>query len=191
MRYFGPAEIGRLLADGPPPDGDLLEDISAHLTGLPTMGSVATALYLNLLLYLQDCILVKVDRASMATSLEVRSPFLDRDVVDFVVPLPLRLKLHRGRGKVLLKALAGRYLPSDIVHRKKQGFTVPVGEWFRGPLRPLLRDVLEPARLARQGLFNPAAVGSLVAEHEGGWRNRWKELWALLVFQLWWERYAA
>jgi asparagine synthase (glutamine-hydrolysing) len=153
------------------------------------MDSVATALHVNLRLYLQDCILVKVDRASMATSLEVRSPFLDRDVVDFVVPLPLHLKLRRGQGKVLLKALAERYLPADIVHRKKQGFTVPVGEWFRAPLRPLLRDALAPARLRRQGQFDPGAVEALIAEHEAGRRNRWKELWALLVFQLWWERY--
>jgi len=88
-----------------------------------------------------------------------------------------------------LKALAERYLPRSIVHRKKQGFTVPVGEWFRGPLRPLLRDALAAARLARQGLFDGAAVAALIAEHEAGRRNRWKELWALLVFQLWWERY--
>ncbi|HEY7676293.1 MAG TPA: asparagine synthase C-terminal domain-containing protein, partial [Candidatus Methylomirabilis sp.] len=191
MRYFAPGEIGRMLGGTPPAGWDLYGDIAAHLAGLPPMGSVATALHLNLGLYLQDCILVKVDRASMATSLEVRSPFLDRDVVDFVVPLPLHLKLRGGRGKVLLKALADRYLPPAIVQRKKQGFTVPVGEWFRGPLRPLLRDALAPPRLARQGLFDAAAVEALMAEHETGRRNRWKELWALLVFQLWWERYGA
>ncbi len=189
MRYFAPAEVGRVLGEPDPAAAELYADIADHLAGLPPMDSVATALHLNLKLYLQDCILVKVDRASMATSLEVRSPFLDRDVVDFVVPLPLRLKLRRGRSKVLLKALAGRYLPPAIVHRKKQGFTVPVGEWFRGRLRPLLRDALGPARLARQGLFDACAVEALIAEHEAGRRNRWKELWALLVFQLWWERY--
>ncbi len=191
MRYFPPAEIGRVLAEGFPAADPPYGDIAAHLAGLPPLGSVETALHLNLRLYLQDCILVKVDRASMATSLEVRSPFLDRDVVDFMVPLPLRLKLCRGRSKVLLKALAERYLPADIVHRKKQGFTVPVAEWFRGPLCPLLRDALKPARLSRQGLFNARAVEALIAEHESGRRNRWKELWALLIFQLWWERYGA
>ncbi len=189
MRYFSPVEVGRTLGEPAPAPQELYADIVDHLDGLPRMDSVATALHLNVKLYLQDCILVKVDRASMAPSLEVRSPFLDRDVVDFVVPLPLRFKLRWGRGKVLLKALAERYLPPAIVHRKKQGFTVPVGEWFRGPLRPLLRDALGPARLARQGLFDGAAVGGLIAEHETGRRNRWKELWALLVFQLWWERY--
>ena len=191
MRYFAPAEVGRVMGEPASAAGELYADIADHLAGLPPMDSVATALYLNLQLYLPDCILVKVDRASMAPSLEVRSPFLDRDVVDFVVPLPLRLKLRRGRGKVLLKALAERYLPPAIVHRKKQGFTVPVGEWFRGPLRPLLRDALGPARLARQGLFDGRAVEALIAEHEAGRRNRWKELWALLVFQLWWDRYGA
>ncbi len=189
MRYFSPAEIGRVLGEPLPAEGDLYTDIAGHLSGLPPTDSVATALHLNLKLYMQDCILVKVDRASMATSLEVRSPFLDRDVVDFVVPLPLRLKLRRGGGKVLLRALAERYLPGSIVHRRKQGFTVPVGEWFRGPLRPLLQDALAPARLERQGVFNPTPVAELIAEHEAGRRNRWKELWALLVFQLWWERY--
>ena len=189
MRYFAPAEIDCVLAEGAPVRDALYSDIAAHLASLPPLGSVATALHLNLRLYLQDCILVKVDRASMATSLEVRSPFLDRDVVDFIVPLPLRFKLCRGRSKVLLKTLAQRYLPASIVHRKKQGFTVPVGEWFRGPLRALLWDALEPSRLSRQGLFDAPAVGALVAEHESGRRNRWKELWALLVFQLWWERY--
>ncbi len=189
MRYFALAEIGRVLGEAPPPAAELYADIAEHLAALPPLDSVSTALHLNLKLYLQDCILVKVDRASMATSLEVRSPFLDRDVVDFVVPLPLHLKLRRGRSKVLLKALAERYLPPAIVHRKKQGFTVPVGRWFRGPLRPLLLDVLAPARLARQGLFDAAAIRVLLAEHEAGWRNHWKELWALLVFQLWWDRY--
>ncbi len=191
MRYFSPAEVAGVLGEGPRADGNLYGDIADHLAGLPLLDSMATALHLNLKLYLQDCILVKVDRASMATSLEVRSPFLDRDLVDFVVPLPLAMKLRRGRSKVLLKALAGRYLPADIVHRKKQGFTVPVGEWFRGPLRPLLQDALAPPRLARQGLFDAGAVGLLMAEHAAGRRNRWKELWALLVFQLWWERYGA
>jgi asparagine synthase (glutamine-hydrolysing) len=189
MRYFAPAEICRVLREAPPAADALYGDIASCLAGFSAMDSVATALHVNLRLYLQDCILVKVDRASMATSLEVRSPFLDRDVVDFVVPLPLHLKLRRGQGKVLLKALAERYLPADIVHRKKQGFTVPVGEWFRAPLRPLLRDALAPARLRRQGQFDPGAVEALIAEHEAGRRNRWKELWALLVFQLWWERY--
>ena len=190
MRYFAPPEIDRILGGAPRPRGEAYQDIAAHLAGLPPLGSVATALHLNLKLYLQDCILVKVDRASMATSLEVRSPFLDRDVVDFVVPLPLRMKLRGGQGKVLLKALAARYLPAAIVHRRKQGFTVPVGEWLRGPLRPLLGDALAPARLTRQGLFDGRAVEALIAEHERGRRNRWKELWALLVFQLWWDRYA-
>ena len=191
MRYFSPAGIAGLLGERPSAEGDLYGDIADHLAGYPSMDSVATALHLNLNLYLQDCILVKVDRASMATSLEVRSPFLDRDVVDYVVPLPLHLKLRRGHSKVLLKALAGRYLPAGIVYRRKQGFTVPVGEWFRGPLRPLLRDALAPSRVARQGLFDAAAVETLMAEHEAGRRNRWKELWALLVFQLWWDRYGA
>ena len=189
MRHFAPSEIDWILGEASPSPAALCADIAEHLAAVPTVDSVGAALHLDLKLYLQDSILVKVDRASMATSLEVRSPFLDRDVVDFVVPLPLSLKLRRGRGKVLLKALAERYLPPAIVHRRKQGFTVPVGEWLRGPLRPLLHDALAPDRLARQGLFDPAAVASLIAEHEAGRRNRWKELWALLVFQFWWDRY--
>lgn len=189
MRCFAPGEIGRITGDGGTTVGELCAEIPDRLAGLPPLDSVATALHLNLTLYLPDCILVKVDRASMATSLEVRSPFLDRDVVDFVVPLPLHLKLRGMRNKVLLKALAERYLPREIVHRRKQGFTVPVGEWFRGALRPLLRDTLAPSRLARQGLFDSAAVARMMSEHETGRRDRWKELWALLVFQLWWDRY--
>jgi asparagine synthase (glutamine-hydrolysing) len=146
-------------------------------------------LYDDLKLYLEGDILFKVDRASMAASLEVRVPFLNRDVVDFAVALPVELKLHRLTGKYLLKrAMKGR-LPAEVISRSKKGFNMPVAHWLLGELRPLLTDYLSPDRIRRQGLFNVQAVDSLLRNHLSRKRDNRKQLWTLLVFQLWAERY--
>ena len=140
--------------------------------------------------YLPDDILTKVDRASMACSLEVRAPFLDYTLVEFLGRVPSRLKLRRLETKVLLKrAMAGR-LPEGIAERRKKGFGIPLARWLRGPLRERLLDELSPTRLDRQGIFVPAEVERLVGEHLSGRRSHHKELWTLLVFQLWHRRWA-
>jgi asparagine synthase (glutamine-hydrolysing) len=146
-------------------------------------------LYNDLKLYLENDILFKVDRASMAASLEVRVPFLNRHVVDFAASLPIELKLHRFTGKYVLKrAMAGR-LPSEVIRRSKKGFNMPVAHWLLSELKPMVLDYLSPSRLRRQGLFDEGAVERLLDAHLSKSRDNRKQLWTLLVFQLWAERY--
>jgi asparagine synthase (glutamine-hydrolysing) len=143
----------------------------------------AQALYQDT--YLPGDVLNKVDRASMACGLEVRAPLLDAALVDSIQRLPSWYKLARGRTKRILKRAAAGRLPSSILGRPKRGFCVPVARWLRGPLGPLLDDLLGPDRLARQGLFRPGEVARRIREHREGIRDHRKPLWTLLMFQLW------
>lgn len=135
--------------------------------------------------YLMDQVLVKVDRASMRYALEVRAPFLSHDVVEFLLSLPPDMKYRNGRGKYLLRTLMRGRLPDEIIDRPKQGFAAPVAEWLRGPLKGLMTDLLSPAHLKGQDIFNVAEVERLVREHMSGSRDHHKKLWTLLVFELW------
>ena len=146
-------------------------------------------LYDDLKLYLEGDILFKVDRASMAASLEVRVPFLNNDVVDFAMSLPIELKLKRFQGKHLLKQAMADVLPREVITRSKKGFNMPVAHWLTDELKQLTTDYLSPARLARQGLFNATAVQRLMDGHLTRQRDNRKQLWTLLMFQLWAERY--
>jgi asparagine synthase (glutamine-hydrolysing) len=150
-------------------------------------GNQAIAAYLAG--YLQDDILVKVDRASMATSLEVRAPFLDAELIDFLAGVPLHMKLHGTTGKYLLRRLMRGRLPDAVLDRRKQGFGVPLNTWLRTSLAPLLREYLEPRRLAQAGILDPYAVNRLVTEHISGTRDRGQQLWPLLLLELWRERW--
>ena len=132
---------------------------------------------------------MKVDRASMANSLEVRAPFLDVELVEFLGRVPARLKLRRFDTKHILKRAMADLLPSGIAGRKKKGFGVPVAEWFKGELREPLTDELSPERLRQQGIFEPREVQRLLSEHLSGRRDYRKQLWTLLVFQLWHRRW--
>ncbi len=146
-------------------------------------------LYDDLKLYLEGDILFKLDRASMAASLEARVPFLNRDVVDLAATLPLELKLRGLRGKhVLKKAMAGS-LPAAVVRRSKKGFNMPVAQMLTSDLKGLVTDYLSPDRIRRAGLFNPASVQKLLDDHLSRKRDNRKQLWTLLVFELWSERY--
>jgi asparagine synthase (glutamine-hydrolysing) len=150
---------------------------------------LAKLIYLYAKTYLQDDILVKVDRASMACSLEVRAPFLDVELVEFLSRVPSRLKLRRLETKHLLKRAMGDVLPPGIATRAKKGFGIPVAEWFKGELREALQDELSPDRIRRQGLFEPVEAQRLVSEHLSGRRDHRKALWTLFVFQLWHRRW--
>ncbi|MCA1628912.1 MAG: asparagine synthase (glutamine-hydrolyzing) [Acidobacteria bacterium] len=145
--------------------------------------------YLDTKLYLAEDILAKVDRASMSVSLEVRAPFLDRRVVEYAASLPADFKLRGRTTKYILKRAIDPLVPPFVTRRPKKGFGVPVAEWLKGRLRPLARDLLSPARLARHGLFDPAYVARLQDEHERGRANHRKLLWTLLVFELWHESF--
>jgi asparagine synthase (glutamine-hydrolysing) len=135
--------------------------------------------------YLQDEVLVKVDRASMASSLEVRVPFLDPEMVAFARSLPPERKLRGRRFKILLKHHARGRLPDSVVARPKKGFGTPLGKWFRKELKDLLGDALAPRRLEEQGYFRGAYVGRLLEDHWAGRRDNRKLLFNLLAFSLW------
>jgi len=139
----------------------------------------------DLQLWLPDDLLMKVDKMSMAASVEARVPLLDHPLIEWSAGLPDRFKTRGLVGKVLLKRLGDRLLPREIVHRRKVGFTVPLAPWFRGPLRPLLEDaLLSPASLAR-GYFDASSLRGYVADHVEGRRDRSRELWTLLTLELW------
>ncbi|MBA2341496.1 MAG: asparagine synthetase B, partial [Pyrinomonadaceae bacterium] len=140
-------------------------------------------------LYLDGDILTKVDRASMAVSLEVRAPFLDTRVAEYAASLPLDYKLRGRTSKYILKQAARELVPAFVGKRGKKGFGVPVAEWLKKTLRPLARDLLSPERLRRHGLFDPQYVTRLQDEHERGIANHRKLLWTLLMFELWHESF--
>jgi asparagine synthase (glutamine-hydrolysing) len=137
--------------------------------------------------FLPGDLLPKVDRMSMAHSLEVRVPYLDNEVVDLVLPMPGRLKQSLLRDKILLRAAASRRLPTAAASRRKQGFEVPIGAWLRGSLRPVLLDWLAPDRLRRQGLLDAERVVRLADRHLQGSGDHGKALWALMVLSRWCE----
>lgn len=179
QRWFGsflPEEASALVRGGGSAD-EVYED----LRGLARPAGEQAALELWTGIYLPDDVLTKVDRASMRVSLEVRAPLLDPELASWAHALPYDLKL-RGltRKWVLKRALEGR-LPRALLHRTKQGFGPPFGEWLRGPLRGEVLDLLAPARVARAGLLDPTLVDAVVRGHLGGRRDHRKQVWALYV----------
>jgi len=151
----------------------------------PLRNLVDRLIYRDMVDYLPGDILVKLDRASMAASLEARCPFLDHRMVEFAWRLPTALKVRAGRGKWLLRRLLRRYLPPALFERPKQGFNVPIGEWLRGPLRDWARDLIDPARIRRDGLLDAPWIETCWRDHHGGSRDRSRELWAILMVQAW------
>lgn len=146
-------------------------------------------LYNDIKMYLEGDILYKVDRASMANSLEVRVPFLNRAMVDFAAELPLELKLRRLTTKYLLKKSASHLLPAEIIKRPKKGFNMPVAHWLMSELRELVLDMLSEERIKQQEIFNYAYIKQLLDDHFARRRDNRKGLWTLLIFQLWYDRY--
>lgn len=139
--------------------------------------------------YLPDAMLTKVDRASMAVGLEVRVPLLDHRAVEFASGLPLELKYRNGKGKYILRRLLARYVPEALFERPKMGFGIPLDQWLRTGLSPLLSDYLSPGRLKREGLFDPSLVGQVVEEHLSGRLNHQYRLWPLLIWEMWREKW--
>jgi asparagine synthase (glutamine-hydrolysing) len=142
-------------------------------------------MYCDAITYLPDDILCKVDRASMAVSLESRVPFLDHRVAKVAARIPIEMKISGGRGKQILRRLLAREVPAELFERPKAGFGIPVGEWIKGPLRPWVEELLDPGRLADQGYFDPAIVQRRWHDHLSGQRNSTPALWAILMFQAW------
>ena len=145
--------------------------------------------FLDMNFYMAEDILTKVDRASMSVSLETRAPFLDPRVAQFAASLPIEYKLRGNKGKYILKKAVEDLLPKSILRRPKKGFGIPIAEWLKGRLNPLMHEMLAPGRLKVQGLFEPDYVQTLIAEHEKGMASHHKQLWTLLVFQLWYNSF--
>lgn len=189
---FTPEELAQLLApaDLPALAGTISRPFESAAEGARFENALAEALYLDFCLYLADDLLVKIDRASMACSLELRTPFLDHRLIEFAAGLPARLKLRRFELKSLLKTAVDPWLPREIVYRQKRGFSVPIARWLRRELHPMVEELLSESRLKSAGLFNPAFVRGLVEAHQSGRADHRKTLWSLLCFELWHEHWA-
>ena len=153
-----------------------------HARGAGTDDPLALIQYLDLKTYLVGDINTKVDRASMAHSLEVREPLMDHELVEWLASLPSDLKIRGGESKFLLKKSMEGKLPDDIMHRPKMGFAVPLARWFRGPLRERVSSTLGGGALAESGLFNAGCLARLSDEHFSGRRDHSTPIWTLLMF---------
>lgn len=165
------------------------EDIDKYALEASSFGYQNRMLYIYQRMYMMDCVLVKVDRASMLNSLEVRAPFLDYTVVDFVNRLPYDLKCHGMTTKYLLKQLMKNKLPARIINRRKQGFGVPLAGWLRKELKDFCNQMLSEEAINRAGLFNYDYIDELKREHFESRRDNRKELWTLITLQLWLEKW--
>ena len=145
-------------------------------------------MYLDTMTYLPDDILAKVDRASMAWSLEARVPLLDHRIVEYAWSLPLRMKVEDGVTKRVLRNVLYRHVPQEIVERPKWGFAIPLHEWLRGPLRDWAEALIDDARLRSEGFFRPEEIRRMWQEHQSGRRNWHTQLWSILIFQAWLNR---
>ena len=192
IRFFGADEKSALLTpelqraiDGP----DAETRLARHFERLASLPWASQMMRFDAETYLPEDILTKVDRMSMAHSIESRVPLLDNEVIAFAATLPAGMKIKNGRRKHVLKEVAATLLPRDIIDRKKQGFGVPLGTWFRGHLRELFADTLLSPTALQRGYFQPAFVNRIVAEHLAGTRDHTLRLWQLLVFERWHREY--
>jgi asparagine synthase (glutamine-hydrolysing) len=153
------------------------------------IGILDAMLLTDQMTYLPNDLLVKVDIAAMAVSLEARSPFLDHHVIEFAASLPQNLKLRGLTTKYVLKKALRKLLPNENLNRSKMGFGVPVGHWFRGKMQPFLREVILSEKASRRGLFKPEGVRQLIELHSHGERDYSQQLWTLLMLELWFNRF--
>jgi asparagine synthase (glutamine-hydrolysing) len=156
---------------------------------MPGFDPITAELYLDFKTYLPDDIMVKVDRMSMAVSLEARAPLLDQKVVEFAFGLPGSWKLHGLTTKWIFKKTMERLLPRDNITRRKEGFSIPIKHWLQVELKDMLLDHLSESRIKREGFFNYGPIRRMLDGHLRGRENYSHQLWALLVFEIWMENY--
>ena len=167
---------------------EAIETLRAHACRAPTDDALGRVQYLDIKTYLPGDILVKVDRASMQHALEVRVPILDHELVEWLCGLPPDLKLRGREGKYLFKRALEPYVPHDVLYRPKMGFAVPIAGWFRGPLRERVRSAVLGRGLADSGFFDQGYLRTLVDQHQAGQRDHSAPLWALLMFEAFYQR---
>jgi len=187
-RLFTAAEIEEVAADPLASEAALLEpyaELAERWQVFATSDPVNGRLAADRESFLPGDLLPKVDRMSMAHSLEVRVPYLDNEVADLVLPLPGRIKQTLTRDKILLRSAARQLLPPTGALRRKRGFEVPIGQWLRGPLRPALTDLLAEETIAHQGLLRPAEVSRMVGQHLEEACDHGRALWTLMVLSRW------
>ncbi len=170
-------------------DADIYRGVRELVDASDAKNVIEQMQYADINFYMAEDILTKVDRAAMAVSLETRAPFLDPRIGQFAASIPVEYKLKGKSGKYILKTAMKDLLPHNILHRPKKGFGIPIAEWLKGRLNPLMNDMLSPQRLKEQGLFNADYLQKLIKEHETGTASHHKELWTLLVFQLWFDNF--
>lgn len=192
LRIDDPDQLYRTLVSAIPDPGAVVIGGEEPLTAftdpkqLPSLVEFTDRMmYYDTVTYLPDDILVKLDRTSMAVSLEARVPLLDHRVVEFAWQLPLEAKLRAGRGKWLLRQLFNRYLPAELAERPKQGFAIPLASWLRGPLREWAEDLLDERRMIEEGFLHAGPIRGKWQEHLSGSRNWSSQIWTLLMFQAW------
>jgi asparagine synthase (glutamine-hydrolysing) len=166
-----------------------LEELSQRGAGASACQADAAYLWFDQRYYLPDDILMKVDRMSMAHSIEVRPPFLDHRIVEFAASLPSHFKIQGSRQKVILKDLMKGKLPPSILRRKKVGFDIPAHQWLRGPLRELMRDTLAAGASGHAEVFRPAAIEACMRRHLERRANLGYHLWGLMILFLWMRRW--
>ena len=162
--------------------GTLLTEFKPELKGL---NSQQQMMALDFITYLSDDILVKVDRAAMASSLETRVPFLDHKLIEYVWKIPHSLKFRNGQGKWILRQILNQYVPENLTKRSKMGFGIPIDTWLRGPLRDWAENLLNEKRLKEEGFFNPKLIRNKWEDHLSDKRNWQSDLWDILMFQAW------
>ena len=140
---------------------------------------------IDAMFYMNDDILVKVDRAAMKNSLETRVPIIDHNIFEFAWSLPLDMKINNGKGKDILKKMLYRYVPKELIERPKMGFGVPIADWLRNDLKPLANESFSIKNLQNQGFFDAKKVNKLWNDHLLGKRNFHHQLWSVLMFNMW------
>jgi asparagine synthase (glutamine-hydrolysing) len=165
--------------------------LADHLPPSGNLGTIERMMQLDMLAYMPDDILTKVDRATMAVALESRAPLLDHRVAEFAWSLPLNMKIRDGVSKWVLRQVLYRHVPKDLIERPKMGFEVPIGLWLRGGLKDWGAAQLAPERLAREGYLEPKLITGMWSQHQSGSHNWGPQLWNVLMFQAWLEQYEA